>query len=232
MTSVLLVDDQALVRAGFRLILERAGLVVVGEAADGEQAVEAAAREEPHVVLMDVRMPRMDGIEATRRIVAAQPDVRVLALTTFDLDEYVMAAVRAGASGFMLKDVDPDDLVHAVRVVARGDAMLAPELTRRLLHRFAASPTPRPLPDEVTEREGAVLRLVARGWSNTEIAGELFLSEATVKTYVSRLLTKLDRRDRVQLAVLAYELGLVRVGESADQAVVTRPGAGRGPATR
>jgi DNA-binding NarL/FixJ family response regulator len=232
MTRVLLVDDQALVRAGFRLILERAGIVVVGESADGEQAVEAAAREEPDVVLMDVRMPRMDGIEATRRIVAAQPQVRVLALTTFDLDEYVMSAVRAGASGFMLKDVDPDDLVHAVRVVARGDAMLAPELTRRLLHRFAASPTPRPLPAEVTEREAAVLKLVARGWSNTEIAGELFLSEATVKTYVSRLLTKLGRRDRVQLAVLAYELGLVRVGESPDRTVVTRPGAGRGPTTR
>jgi DNA-binding NarL/FixJ family response regulator len=232
MTRVLLVDDQALVRAGFRLILERAGLVVVGEAADGEQAVEAAASEQPDVVLMDVRMPRMDGIEATRRIVAAQPEVRVLALTTFDLDEYVMSAVRAGASGFMLKDVDPDDLVHAVRVVARGDAMLAPELTRRLLHRFAASPAPRPLPAEVTEREAAVLKLVARGWSNTEIAGELFLSEATVKTYVSRLLTKLDRRDRVQLAVLAYELGLVRVGEPPNRTVVTRPGAGRGPTTR
>jgi DNA-binding NarL/FixJ family response regulator len=231
MTRVLLVDDQALVRAGFRLILERAGIVVVGEAADGEQAVEAAARAQPDVVLMDVRMPRMDGIEATRRIVAAQPEVRVLALTTFDLDEYVMSAVRAGASGFMLKDVDPDDLVHAVRVVARGDAMLAPELTRRLLHRFAASPTPRPLPTEVTEREAAVLKLVARGWSNTEIAGELFLSEATVKTYVSRLLTKLDRRDRVQLAVLAYELGLVRVGESPDRTVATRPGARRGPTT-
>ena len=222
MTRVLLVDDQALVRAGFRLILERAGIDVVAEAADGEEAVRAATEHAPEVVLMDVRMPRMDGIEATRRIVAAQPDVRVLALTTFDLDDYVMAAVRAGASGFMLKDVDPSDLVHAVRVVARGDAMLAPELTRRLLRRFAATPTPSPLPDEVTERETDVLRLVARGLSNTEIAQALFLSEATVKTYVSRLLTKLDRRDRVQLAVLAYETGLVRAGEPAD-AVPVRP---------
>ena len=222
MTRVLLVDDQALVRAGFRLILERAGIDVVAEAADGEEAVRAATEHAPDVVLMDVRMPRMDGIEATRRIVAAQPDVRVLALTTFDLDDYVMAAVRAGASGFMLKDVDPSDLVHAVRVVARGDAMLAPELTRRLLRRVAATPTPSPLPDEVTEREADVLRLVARGLSNTEIAQALFLSEATVKTYVSRLLTKLDRRDRVQLAVLAYETGLVRAGEPAD-AVPVRP---------
>ena len=214
MTRVLLVDDQALVRAGFRLILERAGLEVVGEAGDGYEAVEAAGEHQPDVILMDIRMPRLDGIEATRRIAAAQPRVRVLALTTFDLDEYVMSAVRAGASGFMLKDVDPDDLVHAVRVVARGEAMLAPELTRRLLDRFTAAPVPRALPDEVTEREAAVLKLVARGMSNTEIATELSLSEATVKTYVSRLLTKLDRRDRVQLAVLAYETGLVKPGEA------------------
>jgi DNA-binding NarL/FixJ family response regulator len=214
MTRVLLVDDQVLVRAGFRLILERAGLEVVGEAGDGVEAIEVADRETPDVVLMDIRMPRLDGIEATRRIVAAHPDVRVLALTTFDLDEYVMSAVRAGASGFMLKDVDPADLVHAVRVVARGDAMLAPELTRRLLDRYTAAPAPRELPGDVTERETAVLKLVARGLSNTEIAGELYLSEATVKTYVSRLLTKLDRRDRVQLAVLAYETGLVKAGEA------------------
>jgi DNA-binding NarL/FixJ family response regulator len=214
MTRVLLVDDQMLVRAGFRLILERAGLEVVGEAGDGVEAIEVADRETPDVVLMDIRMPRLDGIEATRRIVAAHPEVRVLALTTFDLDEYVMSAVRAGASGFMLKDVDPGDLVHAVRVVARGDAMLAPELTRRLLDRYTATPAPKQLPGDVTERETAVLKLVARGLSNTEIAGELHLSEATVKTYVSRLLTKLDRRDRVQLAVLAYETGLVRAGEA------------------
>jgi len=214
MTRVLLVDDQALVRTGFRLILERAGVEVVAEAGDGLEAIGAARQECPDVVLMDIRMPKLDGIEATRRIVAAQPQVRVLALTTFDLDEYVMAAVRAGASGFMLKDVEPDDLVHAVRVVARGDAMLAPELTRRLLDRFVSAPTPRQLPQEVTDRETSVLKLVARGMSNTEIASRLFLSEATVKTYVSRLLTKLDRRDRVQLAVFAYETGLVRAGEA------------------
>ena len=213
MTRVLLVDDQALVRTGFRLILERAGLEVVGEAGDGVEAIELTRQLGPDVVLMDIRMPRLDGIEATRRIVTSRPQVRVLALTTFDLDEYVMAAVRAGASGFMLKDVAPEDLVHAVRVVARGDAMLAPELTRRLLDRFTAAPTPGELPREVTERETSVLKLVARGLSNTEIARELHLSEATVKTYVSRLLTKLDRRDRVQLAVLAYESGLVRAGE-------------------
>jgi DNA-binding NarL/FixJ family response regulator len=215
MTRVLLVDDQALVRAGFRLILERAGLEVVGEAADGVEAIEVSRHQAPDVVLMDIRMPRLDGIEATRRIVTAQPQVKVLALTTFDLDEYVMSAVRAGASGFMLKDVEPDDLVHAVRVVARGDAMLAPELTRRLLDRYIAAPRPRQLPGDVTERETAVLKLVARGLSNTEVAAELYLSEATVKTYVSRLLTKLDRRDRVQLAVLAYETGLVRAGGEA-----------------
>jgi len=166
---------------------------------------------------MDVRMPRMDGIEATRRLLAkASRPPRVLALTTFDLDEYVYAAVQAGASGFLLKDVSPDDLVHAVRAVARGDAMLAPVLTRRLLERFAASPRPGALPDQVaalTERELAVLRLVARGRSNSEIGSEMFLSEATVKTYVSRLLGKLGLRDRVQLAVLAYESGVVRAGE-------------------
>jgi len=214
MTRVLVVDDQALVRAGFRLILERAGLEVVGEAADGLEALEVAGRTAPDVVLMDVRMPRLDGIEATRRLLAAQPGVQVLALTTFDLDEYVYAAVRAGACGFLLKDVAPADLVHAVGVVARGEAMLAPTLTRRLLERFGSQPPPdRPvdLPG-VTEREREVLLLVAHGRSNQEISNELFLSEATVKTYVSRLLGKLGVRDRVQLAVLAYERGLVRAG--------------------
>jgi DNA-binding NarL/FixJ family response regulator len=203
-TTVVLVDDQELVRAGFRLILERAGMEVLGE----------CEVTHPDVVLMDIRMPRLDGIEATRRLVAARPDVRVLALTTFDMDEYVFAAVRAGACGFLLKDVSPDDLVHAVGVVARGDAMLAPALTRRLLERFASQPEPgaaAPL-DGVTEREREVLELVAKGLSNSEISERLFLSEATVKTYVSRLLTKLEVRDRVQLAVLAYERGVVKVG--------------------
>jgi len=214
-TRIVIVDDQELLREGFRLILERAGMEVVGEAADGLEAIDVCRATAPEVVLMDVRMPRLDGIEATRRIVAAQPDVRVMALTTFDLDEYVYGAVRAGASGFLLKDVSPKDLVHAVEVVARGEAMLAPGLTRRLLDRFATAPSGQPvrLPN-VTERETAVLRLIAKGLSNSEIARELFLSEATVKTYVSRLLTKLDLRDRVQLAVLAYESGLVLAGRS------------------
>jgi DNA-binding NarL/FixJ family response regulator len=165
---------------------------------------------------MDLRMPRMDGIEATRELTKRLPQVKVLALTTFDLDEYVVAAVKAGACGFLLKDVPPADLVHAVGVVARGEAMLAPVLTRRLLERFATGPSAGPLAPELTalsERETEVLTLVARGRSNQEIGRELFLSEATVKTYVSRLLTKLARRDRVQLAVLAYESGLVRPGE-------------------
>ena len=217
MIKVLVVDDQELVRAGFRLILEKAGMTVVGEAADGIEAIEKTIDTVPEVVLMDVRMPRMDGIEATRRLLAkAVNPPRVLALTTFDLDEYVYAAVQAGASGFLLKDVSPDDLVHAVRVVARGEAMLAPSLTRRLLERFASRPLHRALPESLSslsERELAVLKLVARGLSNAEIGAELFLSEATIKTYVSRLLTKLDRRDRVQIAVLAYESGLVQVGE-------------------
>jgi len=218
MTSVLVVDDQELVRAGFSLILQKNGMDVVGEAGDGVEAIEMTLDLEPDVVLMDVRMPRLDGIEATRRLmeVATTPP-RVLALTTFDLDEYVYAAVRAGASGFLLKDVSPTDLVHAVAVVARGEAMLAPAVTRRLLERFADRPLPGELPPEVaalTEREVTVARCVARGLSNGDIARHLFLSEATVKTYVSRLLTKLDLRDRVQIAVLAYESGLVRVGES------------------
>jgi DNA-binding NarL/FixJ family response regulator len=212
---LVLVDDQELVRSGFRLILERAGFEVVGEAGDGLEAIDVVRAAGPDVVLMDVRMPRLDGIEATRRLVAEQPDLRVLALTTFDLDEYVYAAVRAGASGFLLKDVSPDDLVQGVRAVARGDTMLAPSLTRRLLERYAAGPQPGTLPPalaDLTERELDVLRLVAGGLSNADIGGRLFLSEATVKTYVSRLLAKLRLRDRVQLAVLAYESGLVTAG--------------------
>jgi DNA-binding NarL/FixJ family response regulator len=216
--KVLVVDDQELVRAGFRLILEKAGMTVVGEAADGIEAIEKTIGTVPDVVLMDVRMPRMDGIEATRRLLTkAVTPPRVLALTTFDLDEYVYAAVKAGASGFLLKDISPEDLVHAVRVVARGEAMLAPSLTRRLLERFVSLPQHRALPESLSslsERELAVLKLVARGLSNAEIGAELFLSEATVKTYVSRLLTKLDLRDRVQIAILAYQSGLVQVGEA------------------
>ena len=213
---VLVVDDQELVRAGFTLILQRAGMDVVAEAANGVEAVARATELHPDVVLMDVRMPELDGIEATRRLIDAGFTGKVLALTTFDLDEYVYAAVRAGASGFLLKDVSPDDLAHAVRVVARGEAMLAPTLTGRLLRRFAAAPLPGELPaalTSLTEREVAVTELVARGLSNQEIAKRLFLSEATVKTYVSRLFAKLGLRDRVQVAVLAYESGLVRPGE-------------------
>ena len=215
MIRVLVVDDQELVRAGFRLILERAGMDVVGEAADGERAVEAARTLVPDVVLMDVRMPRMDGIEATRQLLGEVPTAKVLVLTTFDLDEHVYAAVRAGASGFLLKDVSPDDLVHAVRVVARGESMLSPAVTRRLLERFASAPLPDGRPPDLaalTDREVEVLRLVARGLSNADIGARMFLSEATVKTYVSRLLAKLTVRDRVQLAVLAYENGLVQAG--------------------
>jgi DNA-binding NarL/FixJ family response regulator len=207
----MVVDDQELVRAGFRMILERGGIDVVGEAADGVDAVAQAAALAPDLVLMDIRMPELDGIEATRRVVAHDPRVRVVVLTTFDLDEYVLQAVRAGASGFLLKDIPPADLVHAVGVVARGDALLAPALTRRLLERFAEQPEPvaDPRLDALSDREREVMLLVAAGQSNAEIGAQLFLSEATVKTYVSRLLTKLDVRDRVQLTVLAYESGLV-----------------------
>ncbi len=213
---VVVVDDQELVRTGFAMILEKAGIDVVGLAADGAEGVALAGSLRPDVVLMDVRMPGVDGIEATRRITALDDPPRVLVLTTFDLDEHVYAAVDAGASGFLLKDVNPDDLAHAVRVVARGEAMLAPALIRRLLERFArpaASPS-RVAVSEVSAREGEVARLVARGRSNAEIAAALYLSEATVKTYVSRLLTRLDLRDRVQIAVWAYESGLVRVGDA------------------
>ncbi len=215
MLRVLIVDDQELVRAGFRMILERGGLDVVGVAADGAEAVELSLALLPDVVLMDLRMPRMDGIEATRRILDRTPATRVVALTTFDHDEYVYEAVKAGASGFLLKDISPADLVHAVDVVSRGEALLAPALTRRLLDRFVARPRPGtsdPRLAGVTERETEVLRLVARGHSNAEVAAELFLSEATVKTYVSHLLTKVGLRDRVQLTVLAYQCGLVSAG--------------------
>lgn len=221
---VLLVDDQPLLRAGFRMILSaEADLEIVGDVADGSQAVEAVTRLRPDVVLMDIRMPIMDGVEATRRIVASAIDApRVLILTTFDLDEYVVDALRAGASGFLLKDVPPEQLVAAIRVVAAGEAMLAPTVTRRLLDRYAASlppvtPTPaRPAGlDDLTGRELEVWRLMARGLSNQEIADTLILGETTVKTHVSRVLMKLGLRDRVQAVVLAYERGIVRPGDAA-----------------
>jgi DNA-binding NarL/FixJ family response regulator len=220
MIRVLIADDQPLMRTGFRMILDaEPDLEVVGEAADGAEAVRLAAGARADVVLMDVRMPGMDGIEATRRLAGdgVQDPVRVLILTTFDLDEYVLSALRAGASGFLLKDVPPEDLVEAIKVVAAGDALLAPSVTRRLLDRFAASlPDPaaaRPAAlDTLTARELEVLGLVARGMSNAEIAEHLVVSETTVKTHVGRLLFKLDLRDRVQAVVLAYETGIVRPG--------------------
>jgi DNA-binding NarL/FixJ family response regulator len=219
-TRVLIADDQPLMRTGFRMILDaEPDIEVVGEAADGEEAVRLAGHVRADVVLMDVRMPRVDGIEATRRLAGAQAQdpVRVLILTTFDLDEYVLAALRAGASGFLLKDAPPEDLVEAIRVVAAGDALLAPSVTRRLLDRFAANlPDPaavRPAAlDSLTAREVEVLGLVARGMSNAEIAEHLVVSETTVKTHVGRVLAKLDLRDRVQAVVLAYETGIVRPG--------------------
>jgi DNA-binding NarL/FixJ family response regulator len=213
---VLLVDDQALVRSGFRLILEtRDDLEVVGEAEDGREAVELARKLSPDVILMDVRMPNVDGVEATRRLAAAGSPARVLILTTFDLDEYVYEAIRAGASGFLLKDVQPAQLVEAIRVVAAGDALLAPSVTRRLLDHFAdqlpgAQPQPPAELTRLTERELEILTLLAGGLSNAELAEQLFLSETTVKTHVSSVLRKLGLRDRVQAVVLAYQVGLVR----------------------
>jgi DNA-binding NarL/FixJ family response regulator len=219
---LLIVDDQVLVRTGFRMILEaEPDLEIVGEAADGEEAIAEARRLRPDVVLMDIRMPRMDGVEATRQLASRSPDaegaLRVLILTTFDLDEYVVEALRAGASGFLLKDVPPEDLVEAIRVVAAGDALIAPSVTRRLLDRFAelSPPVEKAAPagmDQLTEREMEVLRQMARGLSNAEIAAELYVSETTVKTHVGRILMKLSLRDRVQAVVLAYESGLVHPG--------------------
>jgi DNA-binding NarL/FixJ family response regulator len=216
---VLVADDQTLVRAGFRVLVESApDLEVVGEAGDGVEAVELARRELPDVVLMDIRMPRMDGLEATRRIVALDraEGIHVLVLTTFDLDEYVYAALRAGASGFLLKDTPPADLLAAIRVVAAGDALLAPGVTRRLIAEFARRPEPSAVTPAalaaLTDREREVLALVARGLSNAEIAELLVVSGATAKTHVSRVLTKLHARDRAQLVMLAYETGLVTPG--------------------
>jgi len=212
-TRVLLADDQALVREGFRHIIDaREDLEVVGEAGNGREAIALAGTTHPHVILMDVRMPVLDGIEATRRLVDAGSPARIVILTTFDLDEAVFGALRAGASGFMLKDIRAAELVQAIRLVARGEALLAPTVTRRLLDRFAdALPgEPPPSMDELTPREVEVLRLVARAMSNAEIAERLTLTEATVKSHVSAILRKLGLRDRVQAVVAAYDAGLVR----------------------
>jgi DNA-binding NarL/FixJ family response regulator len=215
---VLVCDDQALVRSGFQMILEaQPDMEVVGEPENGREAIDLANRLLPDVILMDVRMPNLDGVEATRRLVAQGTEARVLILTTFDLDEYVYDAIRAGASGFLLKDVRPAQLVEAIRVVAAGDALLAPSVTRRLLDRFAdvlpgRDQGPPPELSALTQRELEVLKLVAAGLSNAELAERLFLSETTVKTHVSSVLRKLNLRDRVQAVVLAYEAGLVRPG--------------------
>jgi DNA-binding NarL/FixJ family response regulator len=215
---VLVADDQALVRAGFVKLLEpEHDLRVVAEAGDGLEAVEAVLRTRPDVVLMDIRMPRLDGIEATRRIRAREHAPRVIMLTTFDLDEYVFDALKAGASGFLLKDAPPEQLIGAVHVVADGDALLAPGITRRLVEEFARQPTPRPggPPElaELTAREREILTLIAHGGSNSEIAAQLVIGESTVKTHVGNILMKLGLRDRVHAVVLAYETGLIRPGD-------------------
>ena len=217
---MLVVDDQTLVRAGFvRLLETEPGIAVAGEAADGLEALEAARRTRPDVVLMDIRMPRLDGLQATARLTATQPGTRVVVLTTFDLDEYVFEAVRIGASGFLVKDTEPAELLRGVRAVAAGDALLSPGVTRRLIGEFATRSRPSAAPaadrlGELTEREREVVSLVGEGLNNDEIAHRLFLSPATAKTHVSRSMIKLHVRDRAQLVVLAYESGLVRPGWS------------------
>ncbi|HEX6021769.1 MAG TPA: response regulator transcription factor [Solirubrobacter sp.] len=215
MIRVLLVDDQTLVRSGFSVLLDRTpDIEVAGEAANGAEAIEQVRALRPDVVLMDVRMPEMDGLEATRRILAMPDPPRVIMLTTFDLDEYVFEALQIGASGFLLKDVEPDELRRAVRVVAAGEALLSPSVTRRLISEFVSRPghtgDPPPSLEELTEREREVLMLVARGLSNAEIAEKLVISPATAKTHLSRILMKLGARDRAQLVMIAYESGLVR----------------------
>jgi DNA-binding NarL/FixJ family response regulator len=215
--SVLVADDQALVRAGFRMILETdRDLRVVAEADDGAQAVEASRRTRPDIVLMDIRMPVMDGLEATRRIVAAKDPPRVLMLTTFDHDEYVFDALVAGASGFLLKDVAPEQLLAGIRVIAHGDSLLSPSVTRRLIESFVhdhpRTPQPPPGLEELTARELEIFGLIARGLSNAEIAEKLVVSSTTIKTHVARVLIKLGLRDRVQAVVLAYETGVIRPG--------------------
>jgi DNA-binding NarL/FixJ family response regulator len=216
MTTVLLADDQALVRVGLRKILDaEPDMEVVGEAADGEDAVAAAARLRPDIVLMDIRMPVLDGIEATQRLVRTDPSTRILVLTTFGLDSYVYAALRAGASGFMLKDAPPEEIVAAVRIVASGDALLAPAVTRAVVEEFVRQAPPPPPPravEELTPREREVLDLLVRGLSNPEICARLVISEATAKTHVARILQKLGVRDRVQAVIYAYESGLITRG--------------------
>jgi DNA-binding NarL/FixJ family response regulator len=213
---VVVVDDQALMRTGFRMILESADIEVVAEAENGNEAITTVAAVKPDVVLMDIRMPELDGIEATRRITESGSTTRVLILTTFDLDEYVYRALRAGAAGFLLKDTPPEKLIEAVQVVAAGEALLAPSVTRRLVEEFAAKTTdatPVAGLDQLTDRETEVLHAMARGLSNAEIADVLFVGETTVKTHVGRVLMKLGVRDRVQAVVAAYESGLVRPGQ-------------------
>ena len=208
---VLVADDQSMVRAGFRMLLaEEPDIEVVAEASNGLEAVDKAARFRPTVVLMDIRMPQLDGLEATRRILAADDTARILILTTFDLDEYVYEALRAGASGFVLKDDPPEQLIAAVRIVAGGDALLSPAITKRVIKQFTRMPQPAPPRqlDDLTERELDVFRFIARGLSNAEIGRELYISDTTVKTHITHILQKLDLRDRVQAVVLAYQTGL------------------------
>jgi DNA-binding NarL/FixJ family response regulator len=217
MIRVVIADDQALVRGGFRVLVDSAeDLAVVGEAANGAEAVDVVHHERPDVVLMDIRMPTMDGLEATRRIMASTPATRVLVLTTFDLDEYVFAALKAGASGFLLKDTPPAALLTGIRTVAEGEALLSPSITQQLIREYVNRPDSPPVPppelDGLTDRELEVLALVARGWSNVEVAERLFITPATTKSHVSRLLMKLGARDRAQLIVMAYEVGLVSPG--------------------
>jgi DNA-binding NarL/FixJ family response regulator len=209
---VLVADDQSMVRAGFRMLLGgEEDIEVVAEASNGLEAVDKAARFNPDIILMDIRMPELDGLEASRRILATDPDARILVLTTFDLDEYVFEALRAGASGFVLKDDSQEQLLAAIRTVAAGDALLSPTITRRVIQAFTRAPAPTPPKelDELSERERDVFRLMARGMSNAEIGQELYISETTVKTHVTHILQKLNLRDRVQAVVLAHQAGLV-----------------------